>query len=161
MNKKSDFKNYTRGGQITLHNIRMFMQITNKVALVGAGIFIVLFVVLGWALTTTYERYVFFKYAESNVVVWIDPRATTYFIGPDGSKIKVKVREIPLSPLIDEMKQLASKKLLISFLTALVLTILALWGVTWWLKKRGKKQTENTIVEWRPDFIKRGNGGVD
>lgn len=40
MNKDSSIKNYTRGGQITLHNIRMFIQITNKVALVLVIVFI-------------------------------------------------------------------------------------------------------------------------
>jgi len=56
MNNKSisDLKNYTRGGQIMLHNVRMFMQITNKVALVGAGIFIIFFILLAWLFTTPY-----------------------------------------------------------------------------------------------------------
>jgi type IV conjugative transfer system coupling protein TraD len=146
MKEVSDLKNFTRGGQVTLHNIRMFIQITNKVALVGAGIFCCLFIVLAWILTTPYERYVMAKFAESSLISLVNPEARTYFIEPNGEKANVKFTDIQTAPLINEVKREVAGKLLLDFLTALILTTLSLWGVAVWLKRRGVKQTENMLL---------------
>ncbi len=65
---QDSIKHYTRGGQITLHNIRMFTQITNKVTLVIAIIFVLVAGSIAWITISEYERYVCGKYLWSTVI---------------------------------------------------------------------------------------------
>ena len=67
-NKASDIKNYTRGGQITLHNIRMFIQIINKVVLISAILFLLVTGLMAWMTISEYERYVSQEYAWSTFI---------------------------------------------------------------------------------------------
>jgi len=68
MNQSSDIKNYTRGGQITLHNLRMFIQITNKVTLMAFIIFLICFIAVAWFFTTDYEWYIANQYLWSMII---------------------------------------------------------------------------------------------
>jgi hypothetical protein len=58
-NQSTDAKHFTRGGQITLHNIRMYAQIMDKVVLSAALVFLLVTAALGYIFTSDYERYVF------------------------------------------------------------------------------------------------------
>jgi len=145
MNQAS-LKHYTRGGQITLHNFRMFTQITNKVTLMVLMIFI--FVSGGILLITVsdYERYVFGEYVWSSVIPLLDEKAETDFIQPNGKKIKVKYIDIHDAKLIQKI----NSGLIIKFVQALIIGLIAamftMLGITIWLKRRGKKQTENVFI---------------
>lgn len=147
MKQASDVKNYTRGGQITLHNIRMFMQITNKVTYVAAIIFFVVTISTVWLSTSAYERYVCMEYSWSTFIPFFNDRVTTDFIQPDGLKIKAHYADINRSPFIKDVVRNASLKCVRAMILGMIISLLTLIGVTLWLKKRGETQTEHTPVK--------------
>jgi hypothetical protein len=97
-------KHYTRGGQITLHNMRMFIQIRNKVTVVTAIIFFLVAGSIAWFTISDYERYVGGKYLWSTVIPLLDEKAQTDFIQPNGEKIKVKFTDINEATLVKKIK---------------------------------------------------------
>lgn len=142
MNQAS-LKHYTRGGQITLHNFRMFTQITNKVTLMVLVIF--LFVSGGMLFITVsdYERYVFGEYVWSSVIPLLDENAETDFIQPNGKKIKVKYTDVHNAKLIKTVNTVLIIKLIKAIVLGLITALLTMWGITIWLKRKGQEQTEN------------------
>jgi len=145
MNQQS-LKHYTRGGQITLHNFRMFTQITNRVALAVLVVF--LFVSGGMLLATVsdYERYVFGEYVWSNVIPLFNEKAETDFIQPNGKKIKVKYTDIHDAKLIEKVNTGLIIKLLKAIIFGSIAAIITMVCISIWLKRRGQEQTENLTV---------------
>lgn len=146
MKQASDIKNYTRGGQITLHNIRMFIQITNKVALVSAILFFLVTCSLAWFSVSDYERYVSQEYAWSTFIPYFNDRPID-FIQPDGNIVKAKYTDINQAPLVREIIHNVSIKLIRAILVGLIVCIAAMIGITFWLKRRGESQTENVPIK--------------
>ncbi len=147
MKQASDIKNYTRGGQITLHNIRMFIQITNKVALASALIFFMVTASMGWMSISAYEGYVAKEYGWSTFVPLFNNKVTTDFIQPDGSKIKANYTTINQSSLVREIVRNVSLKIIRAMLIGLMASIVTMAGITLWLKRRGETQTEDTPIK--------------
>ncbi len=142
-----DVKNFTRGGQITLHNIRMFIQIMDKVALFVGIIFIGVFVSSAWLLTSEYERYVFGQYLWANTLPIFDPTVKVRFIQPNGSASLVRYLDIANSTLIHEIVKQTSRHLLIAVCISIAASLASLSILTQWLRQRGKKQAEDTLLK--------------
>lgn len=147
MKQASDIKNYTRGGQITLHNIRMFIQITNKVTYVAALLFFVITISTVWLSTSAYERYVSMEYSWSTFIPFFNNRVTTDFIQPDGRKVKVHYATINHSPFVNDVVRNVSLKCAQAMILGMIASLLTLIGVSLWLKKRGETQTEHTPIK--------------
>lgn len=147
MNQSSDIKNYTRGGQITLHNIRMFIQITNKVTLAACIVFLICFGVIAWFWVTDYECYVANQYLWSMIIPFFKSNATMTFIQPNGLHAVVKYADIYSSSLIKHILKNIAMKCLWSILAGLLGATIAFIGLSAWLKKRGKSQTENQLIK--------------
>jgi type IV conjugative transfer system coupling protein TraD len=147
MNKESSIKNYTRGGQITLHNIRMFLQITNKVTLIVGLIFILVTGSVSWSSVSAYERMVSAEYAWSTFIPFLNDQATTEFMQPDGEKVRVKYSDINQSSLVKNIIRNVSLKLIRAMLVGLVASLAAMTGITIWLRRRGERQTEDVRIK--------------
>jgi len=147
MKQASDIKNYTRGGQITLHNIRMFIQITNKVILAVALIFILVTGFFTWVTVTQYERYVFVEYTWSTFIPFFNENTATEFNQPDGTKTKVKYSDINQAPLVKAVMRNVTAKLMRAIIAGLITVLITLFGISRWLKKRGESQTEDTLLK--------------
>jgi type IV conjugative transfer system coupling protein TraD len=147
MTKSTDVKNFTRGGQITLHNIRMFFQIMDKVTWISAAVFLAVTLSVGWNVTTAYERYVFNEYLWSAAMPMLNPTATTQFIQPNGSVMTAKYSDINDAPLVKEIIRNTCIKLIRSILSGLLCGIISFCGISYWLKKRGASQTEDIPVK--------------
>ncbi len=143
----SDVKNYTRGGQITLHNIRMFLQITNKVILVAAVIFLFVSGLTLYTTITDYESYVLSEYLWGQTLPLLDNNASTDFIKPNGNKIRAKYSDILEAPLVKREMHVIGLKILRATFAGLVAVLLACFGISRWLKKRGQTQTENILIK--------------
>jgi type IV conjugative transfer system coupling protein TraD len=143
----SDVKNYTRGGQITLHNIRMFLQITNKVILVAAVIFLLISGLTHYTTLSDYEGYVLSEYLWGQTLPLLNNNASTDFIKPNGNKVRAKYADILESPLVKREMHLISLKILRAAFAGLVAVLLACFGISRWLKKRGQTQTENILIK--------------
>jgi type IV conjugative transfer system coupling protein TraD len=147
MTKSTDVKNFTRGGQITLHNIRMFFQIMDKVTWISAAVFLAVTLSIGWNVTTAYERYIFDEYLWSATMPMLNPTAATQFIQPNGSVMTVKYSDINEAPLVKEIIRTTCIKLIRSILGGLLCGIIVFCGISYWLKKRGASQTEDIPVK--------------
>src|SRR5579885_208612 len=144
---QDSIKHYTRGGQITLHNIRMFTQITNKVTLVTAIIFILVSGSIAWFTISEYERYVCGKYLWSTVIPLLEEKAETDFIQPSGAKIRVKYADIQDAALIKKVNQNVGIKLTHAILIGFVAAIVTMIGISLWLRRRGVAQTEDVPIK--------------
>lgn len=143
----SEARNFTRGGQITLHNLRMYAQIMDKVVVSAALVF--LFVTIGmiWTLTSSYERYVFGEYCVSQMLVLIDERGSTSFMESNGVKKNVHYRDIIHSDIVRGIVKVTSRKAVLSLIAGLISGIISLSLISRWLRKRGEKQTENILLK--------------
>ncbi len=147
MSQPNDLKNFTRGGQITLHNLRMFTQIMDKVVLISGFIFLFITILTTWNLTTEYERYVFSEYLWAKTLPIIDNQSTTQFIQPNGSVRTVKLVDIAKSELVNNIVRNTSRKIILSIILGLIVGMMTLGFISRWLKKRGEKQAENILLK--------------
>lgn len=147
MTQSTDVKNFTRGGQITLHNIRMFFQIMDKVTWIAAAIFLAVTLSTCWLVTTEYERYVFGEYLWSTTMPILNPTSTTQFIQPNGAVVSVKYSDIHESTLVKDVVRNSCMKLIRSIFFGLFTSIISFYGISRWLKKRGASQTEDIPVK--------------
>ncbi len=147
MTQSTDVKNFTRGGQITLHNIRMFFQIMDKVTWIAGAIFLAVTLSTCWIVTTEYERYVFGEYLWSTTMPILNPTSTTQFIQPNGSVTSAKYSDIHESALVKDVVRNSCMKLIRSILFGLFTSIISFYGISRWLKKRGASQTEDIPVK--------------
>lgn len=143
----SDTKNFTRGGQITLHNIRMFFQIMDKVSWLVAGVFLFILMMLGYVTTTDYQRYVYGQYLWSSILPLIDPALTTHFVQPDSHQIIVHYQDIAKSSLVQQIVHDTNRILLRSLIIAIAVSMAAFAGISHWLKKRGQAHIANTPIK--------------
>lgn len=148
MNKEeSTIKNYTRGGQITLHNIRMFIQITQKVFLATAIVFFITTSFISWLTVTEYEWYVSGEYAWSTFIPAFNEGASTKFIEPNGERINVKYTDINESALVKQIIRNVSLKLVQAMLIGGMVALSIMSAISVWLRRRGKSQTENKTIK--------------
>ncbi len=146
-NQPNDIKNFTRGGQITLHNLRMYIQIMDKVVLAAAVVFLSITTLITWNLTTEYERYVFGEYLWSKTLPIIDNQATTQFTQPNGVVTSVKLIDIAESELVNNIVRNFSRKFILSAIIGLIAGMISLGTISRWLRKHGEKQTENILLK--------------
>jgi type IV conjugative transfer system coupling protein TraD len=145
--KTSDVKNFTRGGQITLHNIRMFIQISNKVILVVVLVFIIVTGTIAMVSTSDYEQYVLGEYFWAETLPVLNGNAKTQFVEPNGAKVTVRYSDIQNAPLVADVIHRVSLKLIYSVVAGLLSVLMTFFGVSRWLKNRGESQTENTLLK--------------
>ena len=136
MNKESSIKNYTRGGQITLHNIRMFIQITQKVCLATAVVFFIVTSLVSWVTITEYEWYVSGEYAWSTFIPVFNEGASTKFIEPNGEKVNVKYTDIKESQLVKQIVRNVSLKLVRAMLIAGMISLFLMSAISIWLRRQ-------------------------
>lgn len=144
--KNSEFKDFTRGGQITLHNIRMYLQIIDKVLWIVGSIFVVLLILALYVLTTPYQRYVSGEYMASLAALILNPDGTDYFIQPSGMKTLVKYSDVAHAPLIKKIITDVYYRLIIASFFSFLVTILSYMGISRWLKSRGKQHTDDVAI---------------
>jgi type IV conjugative transfer system coupling protein TraD len=142
-----DVKNFTRGGQITLHNLRMFFQIMDKVTWISAAFFLIATLGTSWIITTEYERYVGGEYAWSMAMQILNPDATTQFIQPNGKITTVKYSDVHDSPLVNDIIRKDCLKLIRALLIGLFVGVIVFFGISRWLRKRGESQVEKTLLK--------------
>lgn len=89
------FKSYTRGGQVAMHNLRMFKQvffITLGFALVTA---LATFSLMTWRTTTPYQWYLYQEKIIGTHFTWGNPAdAMTTFNHPHGAPVPMRVHDL-------------------------------------------------------------------
>lgn len=154
--KPSEFKDFTRGGQITLHNIRMYLQIIDKVLWIMLFVFVMVLATSLYFMITPYQLYVSGEYIWSLVALLINPEATDKFIQPSGAHTLVRVRDIVHSPLVKQIVSDAYYRLVAATIFSLVVSIWSYVGLSRWLKSRGKKHTDDVTLRG-DQFVTKNN----
>ena len=112
-NQSTDAKHFTRGGQITLHNLRMYAQIMDKVVLLAVLVFLLTTGGMTWILTSAYERYVCGQYVWGITLPIFDQHASTQFIQPNGEKMTVRYKDLAHANLVKEVVSQVSRKIIV------------------------------------------------
>lgn len=96
--KNSGFDYFTSGGQLTIHNWRMFKQVMK----VATQFLVVLFVILSgfnfWSNTSEYERHVMWKYNEAQMKLLFNDNALLQIKNPNGAEITATARDVANAP---------------------------------------------------------------
>lgn len=140
-------KYYIRGGQITLHNFRMLMQISNRVMLAVAIVFVLTTGGAFWMKLTPYEKYFIPHYAWSTVIPLLNEEARLDFIQPNGRRSTIKYTAFRDSFVSRQILHTLARKLMVSVIDGLVALVLSAMVIVGWLRKRGEMQTRNELVK--------------
>ncbi len=145
--QEDQVKNFTRGGQIILHNLRMYTQVVDKVAWVIGFVFLTILVIWCVLFITGYERYVFGEYILSVLSPILNPTAKTDFIQPNGIKTWVNYSDIHASLFVKEIVRSTCLKLIKGMLVALIASSVVFAIISRRLRKHGEKQTINNLIK--------------
>lgn len=145
--KVNEFKNFTRGGQITLHNIRMYLQIIDKVLWISGSVFMGTLSIAFLLLTTHYQRYVLIEYLKAMYIALCDHHVSGLFILPNGVKVMVKYSDMLHAPLIKRIIGDVYHILMISIIASFTASSVGFLSMSYWLKRRGKKHTDNVKIK--------------
>ena len=138
---------FTRGGQVTLHFLRMTGQVVKKFA--GALIILYMMLTAGIWYTTTdpYHRYIGWRYATAHAGVFYgNGDNPTPFKQADGTYINATIRSLAQS---ESMKQITiglGYKWVWSMLYSIGTTTALLFVIFFWLLKFGKSQRDEELL---------------
>lgn len=154
--KASSTKNFIRGGQITLHNLRMFNQIATRVFLVGIVSFLLFMFAWFFIRTTSYERYIFTQWIWAHLSIFFNgSQAKQHIDQPNGQAALVYSKSLIESNLMSLYLSKIGSVLLSGFLVCLTLCVSSIAGVIVFLKKRGRTHTKNNRI--KGDYLQDAN----
>ncbi|PSU44854.1 type IV conjugative transfer system coupling protein TraD [Photobacterium frigidiphilum] len=145
-NKRPKHSNYTRGGQITFHNLTMFLQINAKlVRWMGYAIvaFTVLLCVILLDKDTLKGTYYFWLY---NVIAKIKPDTHEVFTIWDGMTYKSTLGQQLANPFFIEANAKFWFSLQLYFLASLLSGLTLFTLAMSFFKKKGDEQTEDHFI---------------
>ena len=152
MSNPSSINDFTRGGQILIHSIRMFGQAARYLMKVISVLFLVLLCWFTSIKTTHYDRYLFFKFVSAEVNLLISDKQTRIKIDNIyAKKGKAKSVEMYAKTFVNHPRtQLAIKKCIQGFGVALYLTFascaIILVSFVYFFKLKGRLQRKTTEV---------------
>ncbi len=145
--ENSNFKDFTSGGQITMHSVRMFGQAVRSVLLFCGSILITLLIIFTIVRTKPYDRYILSEYIEAQMKIIFQGSNVIHNVkNPNGL-----TSDLYADQFIQHPATLNSlKNCLRGFLSALRIAILgslfALFGFCYFFKTKGKKQRDSIEI---------------
>ena len=146
-NKNSSFRNFTHGGQITVHSIRMFWQVLRYGVMISlillAGIFYWRFDTLA----TDYDVYAFNEYIDAKIKLFLHgPKVKHQLKEPSGRRV-----DMPAVAFVSSRQaKMYVNNTIHAFWTGLwqsMLTALTFLGLfAWYFHWRGKVQNETASI---------------
>jgi type IV conjugative transfer system coupling protein TraD len=139
-------KLFIRGGQLFLHNVRMFTQVGKKVAvamLLAQAILVGSFFMLN---TSAYQRYLGFVYVKAELTLLIDYKAKLAVIMPTGEAYSLFCERIVNASMINKNNQELLEGLLVSLIESLLSSVAVLVFIVRWLQKRGENQSKSKVI---------------
>lgn len=143
----SSIKDFTRGGQMTMHSIRMFGQATRYLLVLSGCLFLGLLLFFSSIKTTEYDRYVLSEYLSAHIKRMIhDDKVLHSIKTPQG-----QVVTIPASQFIKHRNTAGSIRRCFQGLStalwlALFCSFLTLLSAMYFFKVRGKSEQETEKV---------------
>lgn len=158
MRNEPNFKHYTRGGQISFHNLRMWDQITKTLAMICLFLWVVVSTVLTWVFTSVEMLVQTVSYYYATFLSFVGQKHT-FDIPYKNQVIKQSVLAMTHKPFYNETASFCLnafyKASLIGFFSAFIIGILlAIYFI-----RNGKKQTNNQFIRGAslvpPDILKK------
>jgi len=143
MDSESSIKDFTRGGQIFLHNLRMVNQIMNRLMLACLGFFIVSTIVLTYLLTTEYQLYLMYQYFVAKFYVLIKESAKQIFVNPNGHTIQVYSSQIIHADFVQHALQAVFHAIVKASVNSCILSTVTFFIIYRQFKKRGREQSQS------------------
>ena len=145
-NDQNNTKMFTRGGQITLNNLRMFAQINQKVTYWAILTALAFTLVLTYWLSPTGAIKASIIYFAAKSLVAIAQYHHVFNFTWHNQRIHVSSLAVLAEPYFYQQVLRVWAKLCFSFFVSLGLAIFAMIGSSLWLIRRGKKQAEGKHV---------------
>lgn len=145
MREQPNFKHYTRGGQISFHNLRMWDQITKTLTLLCLFLWVILTGLITWAFTSPEKlaHAIAYYYATFLNTVGQRHTFTLYFHGKTYQQSVEALLHYPYYALnAARVVDIVEK----SGLIALIIALITGFGLALYFIKRGKQQSENQFV---------------
>jgi cell division protein FtsL len=146
-NKEQSIKNFTRGGQIILHNTRMFTQIMSWLSLSCLLIFAVSTISIIFLQLTHYERYMLMQWTEATVSIKIFGKKSTQQVQlPNGVRKKILSTDIVNSQRVQLTVNKATTALMIGIVAGLIISLSYFFIIYRFLRKQGEVQSETKQI---------------
>ncbi|STX81702.1 conjugative transfer protein TraD [Legionella busanensis] len=145
MRDEPNFKHYTRGGQISFHNLRMWDQITKTLLWVCLFLWVVLTSLITWLVTPLEKFYQALAYYSSSFLNLIGQRHT-FNLSFQGAYYQQTVETILQYPYYKENASHMVKLLGQSALAAFAFSFIFGFGLAVYFIYRGKEQRRNQFI---------------
>lgn len=144
-------RNFTRGGQILLHNFRMIKQVFDRVLVFCVVVFLAVSVSLVWFRTSDYQRYLAEQLCYAKFMDFFDSDSKQKVIDNNGEIVEVYSKQVINSPYVQSTLKHISKVIVTGIFFGIIVTLIFFVFVYIWLRRRGEDQTE--IKKLRGDEI--------
>lgn len=139
-------KSFIRGGQVFLHNVRMFTQVGKKVSLVMLIIFVICAGMIFGVNSSEYQRYIGVEYAKAQVLSLVNNKAKQIVRMPTGVSYPVYSAQIIKAPMVLNIINQLKQALVISLTEVMFGSVFILIVMVKWLQRRGEKQSQAKII---------------
>lgn len=142
---ESNSKLFTRGGQITFHNLRMFFQINKTLWNTGLLALLACIVVLTYWFTPYEIKQIFYEYNRASILGWFD----NYYelsLPIQGKQVLLNSKALLKYPYFAQKADLIWLSVYEATIWSLVITGFGFTGLVGYFFVKGKKQGESTFL---------------
>lgn len=158
MREQPNYKHYTRGGQISFHNLRMWDQITKTLVLMCLVVWMVLTCIIAWIVTSTEQLLQAFAFYYASLLN-LAGHKHTFTLSFHGNEYKQTVAAILHYPYYAINAQKVIDRVGQSALAAFFLAFIVGLGLAAYFIKRGKAQSTSQFIRGSqlelPDVVKK------
>lgn len=139
-------KYFIRGGQVTLHNIRMFSQIINVVLMISLGTFVIFNIFWYYKTNSDYEQYVFKSWCWAKLVTNINEKSKQEHMTPSGIKYEALSQDILKSRNVRQTVDQVYSNAVMGFKISLFCYVLIASLAGYFIRKKGKSITDDKLL---------------
>lgn len=139
-------KLFIRGGQVFLHNVRMFTQVGKQVSIAMLIVFITTSLLAGYLNTTAYQRYISQQWVKAQALILIQSKSKQIVSMPTGESYPVYSLQLIKAPMVITIINQIKEAFFMSMLEALLSSVFVLVLIVKWLQKRGENQGKSKIL---------------
>lgn len=158
MRNEPNFKHYTRGGQISFHNLRMWDQITKSLIVLCLFLWVVFTGLIIWFQGSPEKLQQAIVYYYASFLHAIGQKQT-FILSFHGKNYRQPIEVITYYPYYAANAEQVLSLLVKSALEAFVMTLLVSFALAYYFIQRGKKQTASQFIRGSriesPEHVKK------
>jgi type IV conjugative transfer system coupling protein TraD len=141
----SNFKDFTSGGQVTMHSIRMFGQASRSVLIFCSVIFLSLLLLVVFLKTEDYDRYILGEYLGSHLkMVFQNYDVIQVIKNQDGTFSEMRALDFIEYPLTLESLKNCFEGFILAVKLSILGSFLSFFFLAYYFNYKGRKQRSNT-----------------